>query len=212
MPIEITIIFSLIVLLFSVIIHELSHGTVALALGDQTAKYAGRLTLNPIAHLDLFGSVIFPLMLVFFASITGQGLIFGWAKPVPINPNNFKNPRWDSVKVALAGPLSNILLAVFFGLLIRFLPLPLPLLYLFSIIVIMNFLLALFNLLPIPPLDGSHLLFSILPDRFWKLKVIMSQYGFFILIFLIFFLGGIQLVSFGALFLYVLTTGQLPIF
>lgn len=203
MPIDL-VIFSLAVLLFSVIIHELSHGTVAYSLGDPTAKNAGRLTLNPIPHLDFFGSLIIPLLLLI--ATMGQGPIFGWAKPVPVNPNNFKNPRWDNVKVSLAGPASNIGLAIFFGLLIRFLPLPETLISLFSIIVILNFLLALFNLVPIPPLDGSHLLFSFLPDRFWKLKAVLYQYGFFILIFFIFF--GIQWVFLGALMLYFLTTGQ----
>src|SRR3990167_5431622 len=111
-------IFSLVVLLFSVIIHELAHGYVAYSLGDPTAKYAGRLTLNPIKHLDPFGSVILPLLLF----ISQSPVLVGWAKPVPINPYNFKEQKWGALKVSLAGPFSNIALAIFFGLLIRFIP------------------------------------------------------------------------------------------
>ena len=111
-------IFSLVILLFSVIIHELAHGYIAYSLGDPTAKYAGRLTLNPIKHLDPFGSVILPLILF----ISGSPILFGWAKPVPVNPYNFKDQKWGSLKVAIAGPITNIALAVFFGLLIRFIP------------------------------------------------------------------------------------------
>lgn len=202
--VEITI-FSLIVLLFSVVIHEVSHGSVAYALGDPTAKYAGRLTLNPIKHLDPMGSVLLPLLLLLLTA--GRGPIFGWAKPVPINPYNFKNPRWDNAKVAIAGPGSNLLIALIFGLIIRFSPfLPPSLFIIFSIIVILNLLLAIFNLLPIPPLDGSHLLFTILPERFWKLKIFLQQYGFFILIFFIFF--GLRWIFSGTMFLYSLICGQ----
>src|SRR5258708_30196607 len=112
MDIIITI-FSLIILLFSVIIHELAHGGVAFSLGDPTAKYQGRLTLNPIKHLDPFGSVILPLLMLLVTG--GQGPVFGWAKPVPINPYNFRDQKWGSLKVAIAGPLSNFFLAIFFG-------------------------------------------------------------------------------------------------
>src|SRR5579863_8511568 len=105
-----TIIFSLIILLFSVIIHELAHGDVAESLGDPTAKYAGRLTLNPIPHLDLFGPIILPLLL--FIS-TGGAFVIGWAKPVPINPYNFRDQKWGTLKVSLAGPATNMTLALF---------------------------------------------------------------------------------------------------
>src|SRR5882672_8661163 len=105
-------IFSLIVLLFSVIIHELAHGYVAQSLGDPTAKYAGRLTLNPLKHLDPFGSILLPLLLF----ITGSPFLVGWAKPVPINPYNFRDQQWGGLKVAIAGPFSNISLAAVFGL------------------------------------------------------------------------------------------------
>lgn len=206
MPIEITI-FSLIILLFSVVIHELSHGTVAYALGDQTAKDAGRLTLNPIPHLDIFGSIVFPLMMAIPMLFGAPAIIFGWAKPVPINPNNFKDPRLDSIKVALAGPVSNIAIAIFFGLLIRFIPLPPSLIQFFIIIVVLNLLLAAFNLLPIPPLDGSHLFFSLVPGR-QEWKILLHQYGFFILIIFIFFLGGGRLIFSIVSILYTIITGQ----
>lgn len=189
-------IFSLIVLLFSVVIHELAHGSVAYSLGDPTAKYEGRLTLNPLKHLDLFGSVILPLLLLL--ATAGQGPVFGWAKPVPINPYNFKDQKWGSLKVAIAGPISNFSLALFFGLMIRFLPyhffVAAPgLLLVFSFIVQINIVLALFNLIPIPPLDGHWILFTFIPNKFASLRIFLQQYGTFILIFLIFFggLGGL---------------------
>ena len=111
-------IFSLVILLFSVIIHELAHGYVAYSLGDPTAKYAGRLTLNPIKHLDLFGSIILPLLLFFSHS----PFLFGWAKPVPVNPYNFSDKKYGEIKVSIAGPASNLSLAIIFGLILRFLP------------------------------------------------------------------------------------------
>lgn len=144
-------IFSLIVLLFSVIIHELAHGYVAYSLGDPTAKYAGRLTLNPLKHLDPFGSVILPLLLLL--ATAGQGPIFGWAKPVPINPYNFKDQKWGTLKVAISGPATNFGIAIIFGLLIRVLNMPstVPFIELLGIITIYNFLWGVFNLVPIPP-------------------------------------------------------------
>jgi Zn-dependent protease len=178
-------IFSLIVLLFSIVIHEVAHGSVAYSLGDPTAKYAGRLTLNPLKHLDAFGSVILPLVMLIATG--GQGPILGWAKPVPINPYNFRDQKWGELKVALAGPATNLLIAVIFGLLIRFLSLPESLLVIFSFISIYNFLLAIFNLIPIPPLDGSHILFNLLPESLSNVKIFLQQYGLFFLLFLIFF-------------------------
>ncbi|MEK7664358.1 MAG: site-2 protease family protein [Patescibacteria group bacterium] len=191
MDIIITI-FSLAILLFSVVIHELSHGSVAYSLGDLTAKYQGRLTLNPIKHLDVFGSVLLPLLLLLVTA--GQGPIFGWAKPVPVNPHNFKDQRWGSLKVAAAGPSSNFFLALFFGLMMRFLPHEFFTLFpglflIFSFIVQINIILALFNLIPIPPLDGHWILFTFLPNKLEWLRAFLQQYGIFILIFLIFFGG-----------------------
>lgn len=183
-------IFILIVLLFSVVIHEVSHGAMANYLGDPTAKYAGRLTLNPLRHLDPIGSVLLPIFLILMAKITGGGIIFGWAKPVPINPYNFRDQKYGSAKVALSGPGSNLAIALVFGLSLRFFPI-LNLLsgfsLMFSYIVYINILLAVFNLLPIPPLDGSHILFTFLPYSLQNIKIFLSQFGLFILLFIIFF-------------------------
>lgn len=199
-------IFSLIVLLFSVIIHELAHGSVALSLGDQTAKYEGRLTLNPLKHLDPFGSVILPLLLLF--ATAGQGPIFGWAKPVPINPYNFKDQKWGTLKVSIAGPATNFAIAIIFGLIIRIINLPptLPFVEMLGIITIYNFLWGMFNLVPIPPLDGSWILFRFLPAGSEKAKMFLQQYGLFILIFFIFF-GGLTGLSFLAQMMYSLVAG-----
>ncbi len=188
-------IFSLAILLFSVIIHELAHGYVAYSLGDPTAKYQGRLTLNPIKHLDLFGSIILPLLL-FFA---GSPMLLGWAKPVPVNPYNFTDQKWGALKVSLAGPLTNIALALLFGIIIRFTPLSFfvvvpGLLIIFSFIVHINIILALFNLVPIPPLDGHWVLFKFIPSQYDYVRDFLSQYGIFILLLLL-FTGGLQFLG-----------------
>ena len=187
--------FLILILIFSIVVHEVSHGAMANYLGDPTAKYAGRLTLNPIKHLDPIGSVILPIFLILMAKFTGGGIIFGWAKPVPINPYNFRDQKYGSAKVALAGPGSNLAIALFFGLILRFFPdvsaIPgLPLM--FSYIVYINILLAVFNLLPVPPLDGSKLLFAVLPSSMDSVKEFLQRYGMFILIGLVFF-GGVFL-------------------
>ena len=201
-------IFTLVILLFSIIIHEVAHGGVAYCMGDPTAKYAGRLTLNPLKHLDLFGSIIVPISLFLIYSLSGiMGPIVGWAKPVPINPNNFKDRRWGELKVSIAGPAVNFLIAAGFGLAIRLISLPEVLFSLFSIIVLYNFLWGLFNLVPIPPLDGSHILFSLLHYRYKKFQFVLQQYGLFILIFFIFF-GGLEMIFSGAIWLYFLTVGR----
>lgn len=204
-------IFSLLVLLFSVIIHELAHGSVAYSLGDPTAKYEGRLTLNPLKHLDPLGSVILPLLLLF--ATQGQGPIFGWAKPVPINPYNFKDQKWGTLKVAIAGPATNFAIAIFFGLLIRFIHMPqaVPFVQLLSIITLYNFLWGIFNLVPIPPLDGSWILFRFLPHKWEKAKFFIQQYGLFILLFFIFF-GGLTGLGSLAQMLYKLVAGTSFIF
>ncbi|OGU32563.1 MAG: hypothetical protein A2X67_06375 [Ignavibacteria bacterium GWA2_55_11] len=175
------------VLLFSVIVHEISHGWLALRLGDPTARDAGRLTFNPISHLDLFGSIILPAILVF----TGSSFFLAWAKPVPVNPANLRNPRRDDVLVSAVGPFSNLVVglgcAIMFVLSIHILGAPDPqnisvgryaadtVLNMFYIGIPVNIALALFNLLPIPPLDGSHILASILPGR---LSMMYRQVGF----------------------------------
>jgi Zn-dependent protease len=159
------------VILFSITIHEYSHGKAALSLGDPTAKNAGRLTLNPFSHIDILGAIC----LFFFH--------FGWAKPVPVNTGFFKNPRKDIVLMSLSGPISNFSVALISGLFFRYFSLPFviyqkALFYL----VVMNVGLGLFNLLPIPPLDGSHVLENLLPPRISKKYRETSKYAPFILI------------------------------
>jgi len=156
-------VFIILILILSVVIHEVSHGYAAQMLGDPTAKLAGRLTLNPLKHLDPLGSVIIPALLV----LSNASFLIGWAKPVPYNPYNLRNARWGEAIVAGAGPLTNIFIALVFGLLIRFgityEILSISFVEIASYVVFINILLAIFNLLPIPPLDGSKVLKSVLP-------------------------------------------------
>ncbi|MDD3607463.1 MAG: site-2 protease family protein [Candidatus Moranbacteria bacterium] len=171
------IFFQVAILIFSVVIHEVSHGLAAFWLGDPTAKYAGRLTLNPIKHLDPWGSFIIP----FFLAITNAGIIFGWAKPVPYNPFNLRNQKYGPALVGLAGPLSNALLALLAGavlktLLILGVPDDLIVYNILSLVILINILLLVFNLLPIPPLDGSKLLFAFLPIS-EHTKIMLERYG-----------------------------------
>ncbi|MDD5696852.1 MAG: site-2 protease family protein [Candidatus Pacebacteria bacterium] len=177
-------ILGLAVILFSIIIHEVAHGSVAYYLGDSTAKESNRLSLNPFNHLDPIGSFIVPLVLLLFTG--GRGPIVGWAKPVPIDFYNIRDKRWGALKISLAGPAANLLMAFIFGLLIRLPVFPVGFYQFFYIIVFYNIVLAIFNLIPIPPLDGSHILFDILGEGFVGLKSFLTQFGFFILIFLIF--------------------------
>jgi len=176
------------ILITSVIIHEVSHGLVAFQLGDPTAKNAGRLSLNPVKHLDLWGSIIIPLFLL----IARSPVLLGWAKPVPYNPYNLKNQKWGPAMVAAAGPGANLIIALIFGIPLRFLAATSSvyiynLTYIFSIIVWINILLAAFNLVPIPPLDGSKILFTFLSSRYENVRATLERSGFFILIFFIFF-------------------------
>jgi len=201
-------IFSLIVLFFSIIIHEVAHGGMAYQLGDPTAKYAGRLSLSPSKHIDPFGTIILPLLLLFFTG--GRGPIFGWAKPVPVNPYNFRDQKWGELKVSIAGPGANFLLALIFGLSIRFFNLPPSVFIVFSLIVIYNLVLGLFNLIPIPPLDGSHVLFSLLPEKYNNIKFFLQQNGLLLLILFIFF--GLPLVFGAVKIFYSIICGQPLVF
>lgn len=201
------LILKLVIFVFSVMVHEIAHGYVAYSLGDHTAKREGRLTLNPLKHIDPFGSIILPLLLVFMSS----PILFGWAKPVPVNPYNFSDKKYGEIKVSIAGPLSNLSLAIFFGLLLRFIPQGIILAnpgfeIAFGSIVIINIWLAIFNLIPIPPLDGSWILFSFLPESMQKTKNFLRQYGMMILIFLILFGGSFWTIIIS--FLFQLITGQ----
>ncbi|MSR71294.1 MAG: site-2 protease family protein [Candidatus Taylorbacteria bacterium] len=183
---EITFIFSLIVLVMSVVVHEVAHAYTAEFLGDPTARLEGRITLNPLKHLDMIGSILVPT----FTFMTG-GVIFGWAKPVPFNPYNLKNRKWGEALVALAGPFSNLFLAVFFSFIIRYqitLGLPASFLDISILIIFTNISLAVFNLIPIPPLDGSKILFSLLPLRFEYVRMWVEKYSLILVVVLLFFL------------------------
>lgn len=183
----------IIILIFSVIIHEICHGLAALWRGDPTAKEAGRLTLNPIPHIDPMMSIVVPLLLI----VSGSSIIFGGAKPVPVNSARLKNPKWDMAIVAGAGPLSNLLLALLAGLIFRILlvlsnlgfQFPISAIYDFlQIFVIINILLMVINLIPVPPLDGSKLISPFLGDKVGDIFVKMGLFPGIFLIFLIFFL------------------------
>jgi len=193
-------IISLIILIYSAILHEIAHGFVADRLGDPTARLAGRLSLNPKKHIDPFMSVLLPLLLIF----SGSPVIFGAAKPVPIDPFNLKEGRKDIALVALSGPLTNIVIAVLgsFALkLLIFLPLEGSQFFYFSSfllehIITINLLLAIFNLLPIPPLDGSKVFALLLPAKQAPVFLSLGSIGFFIIFFLLLFpVGGFSLGS-----------------
>jgi len=191
---ELTIIQRIVVwvlpVVFAITVHEVAHGWVAKKYGDNTASSLGRLTLNPIKHIDLFGTIILPGLLL----VTGTGFIFGWAKPVPVDPRNFKNPLKDMAIVALAGPVSNLLMAVFWALITRLgvsigagaEHISLPLIYTGVAGISINLVLALINLLPIPPLDGSRILTGMLPNYWaWQYNR-LERYGFIILLLLLY--------------------------
>ena len=173
-----------VVLLFSIIVHEVAHGYVALLNGDPTARMLGRITLNPIPHIDLVGSILLPLLLL----ISQSSFLIGWAKPVPVNPLNFRNYRWGEFAVSAAGPVSNLALAAIFSVLLR-LGLENPgLTQLAYYGVSINIILAIFNLIPIPPLDGSHILALVLPRELARLYSHLQPVGFF-LILILFYTG-----------------------
>jgi Zn-dependent protease len=171
-------------------VHEVAHGWVAKKYGDNTASMLGRLTLNPFKHIDLFGTIILPGILL----ITGTGFIFGWAKPVPVDPRNFKNPLRDMAVVELAGPVANFLMAFGWALIARLgvmigmqtEAISLPLIYTGIAGISINLMLAMINLLPIPPLDGSRVLTGILPSYWaWQYNR-LERFGFIILLVLLY--------------------------
>ncbi len=179
------ILFQIIVLFFSVVIHEVAHGAMALALGDDTAKRAGRLTLNPISHLDPIGSVFFPFLIGLLSA--GQ-FFFGWARPVPFNPYHFKNKKLGTILVASAGPFINFLNASVFGFLIRLFQPEGFIHFAFYYIVSINIVLGIFNLMPIFPLDGSKIFFPIFFKNYEELEYRLSQISFIFLFFFAFML------------------------
>lgn len=206
--VAVLIILYFVIFLFSVIIHEVAHGVMALWLGDPTAKYAGRLNLNPLKHVDLIGSIAVPAIMFFTA-----GFAFGWAKPVPYNPYNLKDQKWGPALVALAGPVSNIILATVFAIAASFINLPRAMkmdivsnfnnwgvapslisgslgaifFEFFIVIIFWNVLLAVFNIIPIPPLDGSKILFAVISIK-TETAAVLEQFGFiFLLMFIIVF-------------------------
>lgn len=197
------IIATITILIISVIIHEVSHGFVADLLGDPTARLQGRLTMNPLKHIDPVGSIVVPLI------TSLAGFTFGWAKPVPYNPYNLKNRRQGEFLIALAGPLSNLLIALIFGTIIRFViagaTTITPFVEITSYIVIINIILAIFNLIPLPPLDGSKLLFAILPNQYGRFRIVMEQYSAIFILLIVFFLW--QMVSPVIPFVFKLLTG-----
>lgn len=188
-------------LLSALTIHEFSHAYAANLMGDDTPRLMGRLTLNPFAHLELFGTIMMLLV------------GFGWGKPVIVNPRNFTNPKLDNLTVSLAGPISNLILAAVLGLTMRFLNMPPVLDLIFSIVIFFNLTLMIFNLLPIPPLDGSKVLALFLSDQTY---LYLQQIGFYILIALIFFSAQIPVIPFiidrVVSFFFSLFTGQAAIF
>jgi Zn-dependent protease len=188
---ESILIFQLAILLISVVIHEVSHGAVANLLGDPTARLSGRLTLNPIAHIDPFGSIILPVLLL----ISQSGFVFGWAKPVPFNPYNLRGGKWGPALVAAAGPASNLIIASIFALLLRIGAVPVVATPLFVYVVIINVVLGIFNSIPLPPFDGFKIISPLLPYRMYqKAALFEASFGLMLIplvvIFFFFFLAG----------------------
>ncbi|OHA88230.1 MAG: hypothetical protein A2653_00615 [Candidatus Zambryskibacteria bacterium RIFCSPHIGHO2_01_FULL_43_25] len=178
-------IFNIVILILSVVVHEVSHGYAAYIQGDPTAHYQGRLSANPLKHLDPVGSFLVP-----FVSYILGGFIIGWAKPVPYNPYNLRNRRWGEALVAAAGPAANLIIAIIFSLIIRFGlgSLPESFVHIASVVVFINILLAFFNLMPIPPLDGSKILFSIIPQGLNMVRSFLERNSLIFIVIFIFLL------------------------
>ena len=172
---------------FAITVHEVAHGWVAKKYGDNTASILGRLTLNPIKHIDILGTIIIPGLLL----LSFTGFIFGWAKPVPVDPRNFKNPKKDMAIVALAGPVANLLMAIAWaliarlGVIIELEIISLPLIYMGIAGISINLVLGLINLIPIPPLDGSRIVTGILPNKLAYQYNRFERFGFLLLLFLL---------------------------
>ena len=206
--------FYFVILIISIIAHEVAHGYAANALGDPTARLAGRLTLNPIPHIDLFGSIIVPILCV----LSPGGFLFGWAKPVPYNPYNLKNQRWGELLVAAAGVATNLLLAVLFGIGTRLLIAGgmETAAGATAIIALVNLFLGLFNLIPIPPLDGYTVLRTLLPQRyamsFRAFEMKLAQGGILTLIGFLFLFSYVFSVPFSKFIFYIfaLLIGHTP--
>lgn len=186
------------ILLFSIIVHEVAHGLVAEWWGDPTARMLGRITLNPLPHLDLFGSILVPGMLL----LTGSGVLFGWAKPVPVTPQNYRDRKLGDIAVSLAGPASNVALALGLGAVLVATGaitggIPRVVWLFCSYGIFLNFILALFNLIPIPPLDGSHVVANLLPGPAAYAYRSLGQYGLLLLILLLFLVPGFLGTVFG---------------
>ncbi|MEX1052720.1 MAG: site-2 protease family protein [Patescibacteria group bacterium] len=189
--------FFFVILIFSIVIHEVSHGFVADKMGDPTARLQGRLTLNPLPHLDMVGSIILPLFLI----ITGSPILFGWAKPVPFDPFNLKNPRKDSAIISMAGPLSNLTIAVIFSIIARILlvssfPAAEFLISLAMSAVFINVILGVFNLIPIHPLDGFKVVGGLLSEKQANEWYQLERYGIIFLLALLFLpVGGSNMLN-----------------
>ncbi len=179
-------VYSLIILMMSVVLHEVSHGYAAAILGDPTAKYAGRLTLNPLKHLDPMGSFIVPILTTMIG-----GMTFGWAKPVPYNPYNLKGGKWGPAIVAVAGPAANLFLAVFFSLILHSslseIYLSANAIPLIAGAIQINIILFIFNMIPVPPIDGSKILFSLIPYRYNHIVEFLEKYQLMLVLLVIFF-------------------------
>ena len=181
-------VFQVIVLVLSAVAHEYMHGWMAYRLGDDTAKNAGRLTINPLAHLEWFGSFFLPLIMI----VSGLPFVFGWAKPVPYNPYNLRDKKWGDAKVAVAGPLANLVIALFFGLFLRVMPVvSVTFSGLIGLIVYINLILMVFNLIPIPPLDGSKILACFLSPKAKEKYLGNERFGFILIIILVMLAGSL---------------------